>query len=92
MVCGTFLLHSIWNQRSVYSLLCRDTGKMIKEMDNVLAYNAKLAAVATQADASDLMPGIGPVSVLGTCLHNSSSTYSISCTLLVNHSPRPCHQ
>jgi hypothetical protein len=44
----------------------KDTGKMVREMENVLAYNAKLSAVAAiQADASFLLPGIGPVTVLG---------------------------
>jgi len=47
----------------------RDTGKMVREMENVLAYNAKLSAVAAiQADASFLLPGIGPVTVLGLSL------------------------
>jgi hypothetical protein len=47
----------------------RDTGKMVREMENVLAYNAKLSAVAAiQADASFLLPGIGPVTVLGMSL------------------------
>lgn len=44
---------------------CRDTAKIVRELDNALAYNEKLASVASQADASDLVPGIGPVSVLG---------------------------
>jgi hypothetical protein len=47
----------------------KDTGKMVREMENVLAYNAKLSAVAAiQADASFLLPGIGPVTVLGMSL------------------------
>jgi hypothetical protein len=47
------------------SVNCRDTAKIVRELDNALAYNEKLASVASQADASDLVPGIGPVSVLG---------------------------
>jgi len=30
-----------------------------------LAFNEKLGAIASEADAGDLVPGIGPISVLG---------------------------
>ena len=49
----------------IVSLLNRDTAKIVRELNNALAFNEKLASIASQADAGDLVPGIGPISVLG---------------------------
>ncbi|KAG0587880.1 hypothetical protein KC19_2G198400 [Ceratodon purpureus] len=43
----------------------KDTAKIVRELDNALAFNEKLSTIASQADAGDLIPGIGPISVLG---------------------------
>ncbi|XP_024401478.1 protein TIC110, chloroplastic [Physcomitrium patens] len=43
----------------------KDTTKIVRDLDNALAFNAKLGAIASGADANDLLPGIGPISVLG---------------------------
>jgi hypothetical protein len=49
----------------IFLLLHRDTAKIVRELDNALAFNEKLGAIASQADAGDLVPSIGPISVLG---------------------------
>lgn len=42
-----------------------------------MAFNAKLGAIASGADANDLLPGIGPISVLGI-IHFSRISYCCS--------------
>ncbi|BBN00217.1 hypothetical protein MPTK1_1g27360 [Marchantia polymorpha subsp. ruderalis] len=43
----------------------KDTGKIISTLDEMLAYNAALAALSSQSDKSSLCPGVGPASILG---------------------------
>lgn len=38
---------------------------MVEQLEDVLAYNDSLAAIATKAEKSSLPAGIGPVTVLG---------------------------
>jgi len=43
----------------------KDTATILRDLDNALAFSAKLGAIASAADAGDLVPGIGPISILG---------------------------
>ncbi|EFJ20681.1 hypothetical protein SELMODRAFT_443745 [Selaginella moellendorffii] len=43
----------------------KDTKKLVMELENMLAYNDLLSALAKDADSSSLVPGLGPASVIG---------------------------